>query len=251
MEQSGAMYLLRNPRTDVIKNVPDNVRPAYTKHFTQGEDFFLRLPVSFRVPSFPIHHDVGAKKPLASYERDMTDLIGQLSTAVPEVFAGLSWIFDPTDTLKPLFVALYRVEDQNYLYLLRVDLSLRYQYSQVLLPGTNDFTAVYETSCLFVESDLIPIAGLTKTPLGIEFRIHQSISDTWIGETGRGYFVQGIWLDRELTRFFSRLFTPPGKKLYPHTPFNCKFRSVCSQVIRLEHQGRKQSFRLGVSQLEK
>ncbi|MFP4409523.1 MAG: hypothetical protein ACLFPW_13460, partial [Spirochaetaceae bacterium] len=66
------------------------------------------------------------------------------------------------------------------------------------------------------------------------FRVDQYVSDTWIGETGRGYFVQGIWLDTELTKFFTKLFAPEGKRLYPYYPINCKYRSICHTVVDVD-----------------
>ncbi len=57
-------------------------------------------------------------------------------------------------------------------------------------------------------------------------RIREVFSETWVGETGRGYFVQGIWIDRDLTRFLSAAVTPRGHRLYPYFPVSCKYRSL-------------------------
>ena len=58
-------------------------------------------------------------------------------------------------------------------------------------------------------------------------------------ETGRGYFVQGIWMDHELTKFFSKLFVPTGKRLYPFYPFQCRYRTICSTVIATNAEERR------------
>jgi hypothetical protein len=62
------------------------------------------------------------------------------------------------------------------------------------------------------------------------FKIHQLVSNTWIGETGRGYFVHGVWMDGGLTRFFSRLFLPEGARTYPFFPIFCKYKTICASV---------------------
>jgi hypothetical protein len=91
-----------------------------------------------------------------------------------------------------------------------------------------------------MEADMIPITAVETGEKGSRvLTVHQSISDTWIGETGRGYFVQGIWLDRELSKFFSKLFLPRGKRTYPYYPITCKYRSICLTVIQLDPEGRK------------
>ncbi len=71
------------------------------------------------------------------------------------------------------------------------------------------------------------------------FRVRQSISATWIGERGRGYFVQGIWIDREITKFLSKLFIPAGKRMYPYYPFTCRHRAICLSLVRPEAEERK------------
>jgi len=57
------------------------------------------------------------------------------------------------------------------------------------------------------------------------------VQQTWIGETGRGYFVRGIWMDAELSKFFSKLALPPGKPHYPFYPLTCKYRSLCLNAV--------------------
>jgi hypothetical protein len=244
MEQSGGYYVLRNPRLDMLPQGTYAHGTGWTSHFTQSEDFFIRVPIALSIPHFPIHHDVRIKTATSDYLRNVAGIFSQIHAQVPSIFEGLSWVFDPTEILRPLFATMYRVEQQNYLYLMRLDLTMHHQHAHVTQPGSNDLTPRYDTHDIFIEAELIPLSELRKTPDGLEFKVKQSISDTWVGETGRGYFVQGIWLDRDLTKFFSRLFAPTGKRLYPFYPFSCKYRAVCAQVVRLNPAGRKRTLAL-------
>ena len=219
---------------------PDAV--GFSRHFSQGEDFFIRLGRSFVVPSFSIHHDINENRPDRGYLQTLRTLIDTLQQLAPEVFDGLTYTFDPAEVLRPTFFQLYRVGEDNYLYLLRVDLVCRPQKHQILEKGTNDTTPVYRTSELVLDLDVIPLRELItsdgKTVGGV---IDQMISDTWIGETGRGYFVQGIWLDTDLTKFFSKLILPTGKRIYPYYPFSSKYRTICHHPIGLNGDERRRA----------
>jgi hypothetical protein len=218
------------------------VESGYTRHYNQGEDFFVRLPETFRIPQIPVHHDVRKLRPEDEYLRRIRSFISRLCSIAPSIFADTTYLFDPSETLRPGFFHLYRIKDQTYLYLLRLDLSYRPQSYQITTRGTNDMTPEYETDQLFLEADLIPLDQVMVEEGRIRaFRIRQSISQTWIGETGRGYFVQGIWIDRELTKFFTRLFLPEGVRSYPYYPFSCKYRAICFSVIDPSPGGRKAS----------
>jgi hypothetical protein len=108
--------------------------------------------------------------------------------------------------------------------------------------GSNDVSPRYRTDRLYVEADIVPLEDIVERAAQTKaFVIEQVVSQTWIGETGRGYFVQGIWLDRDLTKFFSKLFLPPGKRTYPYYPFTCKYRSICYTALELtpERRGRE------------
>ncbi len=131
------------------------------------------------------------------------------------------------------------MEDRLFLYMLRVDLMMRPSEGSVVERGTNDLTPSYSSRRLFLEATLIPLEEVVKIGDRVSrFRIRQTISQTWIGEFGRGYFQQGIWMDADLTKFFSRLFLPREKKTYPYYPFQCKYKTVCASVIDLDPQGR-------------
>ncbi|MFP4374203.1 MAG: hypothetical protein ACLFPO_07720 [Spirochaetaceae bacterium] len=207
---------------------------AVTRHFDQNEDFFLRLPSAFIVPALPIHHDVRLSRPREDYLAALRELTRTLIARRLAIFDGLCYVFDPAEVQRPTFYALHAHENRADLYLLRLDLSFRPMVHEVIERGSNDVSPIYRTDRVYVETDIIPLSGIIgaeSDPDG--FRVEQIVSDTWIGETGRGYFVQGIWLDRDLTKFFSKLFLPQGKRTYPYYPLNCKYRSVCLSVIDL------------------
>ena len=213
---------------------------GYTRHFNQNEEFFLRVTRPVSVPSIPIHHDVRKKKPEAEYLTLLRDLVRRLGSIIPEVFSGLTYFFDPGEVLRPCFFRLYRIGDATYLYLIKIDLTYRPTLHTVEEKGSNDVTPRYSTNDIVLEADVIPLQHVVAENGRTQaFKIAQSIDQTWIGETGRGYFVQGIWLDSELTKFFSRLFYPEGKRMYPYYPFTCKYRAICHTVIDPTDAGRK------------
>ncbi|MFW5785735.1 MAG: hypothetical protein ACOCYC_00705 [bacterium] len=212
----------------------------YTRHYSQGEDFFIRLDRTVEVPHLPIHHDVRSTRPTKSYIEPLRSFLSQVVPALAEVFSELTYFFDPGEIMRPAFFRLYKVEDTTYLYLLRLDLHYNPNLFEVIDNGSNDVAPAFRTDRLFMDADLIPIERILYRDNAISgFEVEQLVSQTWIGETGRGYFVQGIWLDRELTKFFSKLFLPKGRRFYPYYPFTCKYRSICHTVVDLTSQGRK------------
>jgi hypothetical protein len=213
--------------------------PPFSCHFNQVEELFLRLPGEFSVPALPIHHDVRNPEPEAGYLESLREVLDQLSTLAPTLLAGLSYLFDPAEVLRPAFFELCRVEKACYLYLLRLDLTHRPRLQRVLHRGSNDYTAAYAGRELFLEAALIPLRGVPTQPgRHRQFLVDQTISDTWVGERGWGYFTQGIWMDRDLTKFFSRLFLPIGARTYPFYPYVCRYKTVCQNVIRFGPKGR-------------
>ena len=217
----------------IIRREVDGGVP-YTRHFNQGEDFFLKLGRDFVVPSLPIHHDVRQRDPDRAYIKTIGALMDALQRLVPDVFEGLTYVFNPAEVLRPMFFQLFRVEGDSYLYMVKLDLVCRPQNHHIVEKGTNDTTPVYRTNELIIEADIIPLSEvLSENGRTTGVVAEQLISDTWIGETGRGYFVQGIWLDTDLTKFFSKLFIPTGKRIYPYYPFNSKYRSVCHRPAAL------------------
>jgi hypothetical protein len=213
----------------------------YTKHFNQTEDFFLKLNDEYTVPHFPVHHNITEKEPDSDYMLHLKEVITQLSRLVPDVFEGLRYWFDAEEIHKPLFYKLYKYNEAFFLYLLRLDLGFRHNAHEIIEKGDNDKTPFYKTKQLYLDAHLIPIEEVV-TKLGhiTGFKIKQLISQTWIGERGRGYFVQGIWMDDDLTKFFSRLLLPSAKNLYPFYPYVCKYKTICQNVISLSRHARVQ-----------
>ncbi len=219
-----------------VESKPDN----YTNHFNQNEDFFIKLDTYFTVPSFPIHHDSSKAAPKKAYLDALENLMKQIIPYTSSIFSNLTYFFDQTEIFHPFFYQVYKYKEQLYLYLIRLDLLFKPGDGTIVEPGSNDITNVYKTRHLYLESDLIPITGYSSGNGKITgFNIEQIISDTWIGESGRGYLLEGIWMDVELTKYFSRLFLPIGKKTYPYYPFTCKYRTFCHTLTDLSLNGRK------------
>ncbi|MFO7849152.1 MAG: hypothetical protein R6V67_04245 [Spirochaetia bacterium] len=214
--------------------------PAYSKHFTQNEEFFLSLSSDFTVPQFPIHHDIEKSRPEPQYIDSLRNLLEQVVPLAPNLFNGLTYFFNPTDTMKPGFYQIYKIKDRLFLYLLQLDISFRTHYGKIVDKGGNDKTHRYTTKQLFIDNDLIPLETYRESEGGIRsFVIEQLVTQTWVGEEGKGYFIQGIWIDRELTKFFSKLFLPKGKRTYPYYPFPCKHRTLCHSVLNFDSEGRR------------
>jgi len=222
----------------LLGSIGADQRP-FSRHFSQSEEFFLLLDGEYTVPHMPIHHDVRLQEPGAEYLAALKQVVEQVARLAPQVLKDLSYFFDPAEILRPCFYRVYHIEDSWYLYLLRVDLMMRAAESSVIERGTNDTTPLYKSRRLFLETTVLPLSEVVREDDAAKaFHIRQTISQTWIGEQGRGYFVQGIWMDADLTKFFSKLFLPAGKKTYPYYPYVCKYKTVCQCLIALSPDGR-------------
>ncbi len=222
----------------LLNGISDDQRP-FSRHFNHSEDFFLLLDGEYMVPHMPIHHDVRQHQPGAEYLTALKEVVEQVARLAPQVLKDLSYFFDPAEILRPCFYRVYRAEESWYLYLLRVDLMMRAAESSVIERGTNDTTPHYKSRRLFLETTVLPLSEVVREDgTAKAFHIRQTISQTWIGEQGRGYFVQGIWMDADLTKFFSKLLLPAGKKIYPFYPYVCKYKTVCQSLIALSPEGR-------------
>jgi hypothetical protein len=212
----------------------------YTLHYNQNEESFVKLETEFIVPHFPVHHDSGKNLPEKSYLDSLAKLLTQLIPFTGTIFSNLTYFFDQTEIFHPCFYQVYKYKEQLYLYLIRLDLLFKPSDGIIIESGSNDVTNSYKTSHLYLESNLIPITGYSSQNGKISaFNVEQNISDTWIGESGRGYLLEGIWMDLELTKYLSRLFLPEGKKIYPYYPFTCKYRTLCHTLADLTTNGRK------------
>jgi hypothetical protein len=216
----------------ILSAIPEASRSVKSSvRYNQNEELFLELEREILVPRFPIHHDVRNDQPSALYAYALRDLVRQLTVLLPENFKGLTYFFDPAEPLRPRFYRLYKVEDSVYLFLLRIDLMFRHFQGEIVEQGTNDITPAYHTKRLFIESELIPLdAVMWEMGRAKAFKIKQLVSNTWIGETGRGYLVHGIWMDADLSKFFSKLVLPDGAKTYPFYPLFCKYKTVCAEA---------------------
>lgn len=216
----------------LLATIPEDCPSGdFSVHYNQGEELFLRLAEDFVVPRFPIHHNPKIPTPEASYIIPLRDLVRRLAARLPAAFQGLSYYFDPNLIQSPSFFRLYKVEDQVYLYILSLDLTYRPFESRLLEAGTNDETPVYKTKHLYISSEIVPLESVTwRDGRATAFTIRQLISNTWIGETGRGYKERGIWQDNDLSKFFSRLVLPEGIKVYPFYPLFCKYKTICASA---------------------
>ena len=230
----------------LLAAIPENaISVSPVVKYNQNEELFMELEDSFLVPRLPIHHDIRRLEPEEGYISALRDIVRRLSASIPSAFFGLSYFFDPGEILKPCFFRLYKVEDAVYLYLLRIDLAFRPFESELIEAGTNDSTAIYRSRRLYVESEIIPLESVQwEGGRAKAFIIHQLVSNTWIGETGRGYLVRGIWMDSGLTKFFSRLILPEGARTYPFYPLFCKYKTVCAGAPILKAEYRRKTLPL-------
>jgi hypothetical protein len=225
----------------LLSGVGEDQRPV-SRHFNQSEDFFLLLEDEYAVPHISIHHDVRLARPSEAYMAALRKVTGQLTRLAPQVFKGLSYFFNPVETLRPSFYRLYTVGGSQYLYLLRVDLMMHAADGTVVERGNADITPHYRSRRLFLEASMVPLAQVRRDASGISgFQVKQTISATWIGERGRGYFREGIWMDADLTKFFSRLFLPSGSRTYPYYPYPCKYMTMCLFPVRMSPTDRDAS----------
>jgi hypothetical protein len=217
----------------VLAAIPESARSVpCAVRYNHSEELFLDLDAELTIPRFPIHHDVHSDVPSATYAYALRDLARQLIRILPDVFRGLTYFFDPSEPLKPRFYRLYKVENSIYLFLIKIDVVFRHFQGEVIEAGTNDVTPAYSTRRLFVESEFIPLeAVMWELGKARAFRVRQLVSNTWIGETGRGYLLHGIWMDNDLSKFFSKILLPEGVRTYPFYPLFCKYKTVCAEAV--------------------
>lgn len=234
-----------DPEVNRYLRASTSVHEPYTRHFSQNEEFFLRVPRVVEVPAFPVHHDLTEQTPDPRLSEATRSVVEQLHAMNSDILGGLTHLFDPSNNQRPAFFRLYRIKETAYLYLLRLDLGYRPTRATRVERTSNTETATYRTRDVFVEADLFPLTNVvTKDDRLERVDLEQTISDTWIGETGRGYMRAGMWLDRDLTKFFSRMLLPDGVQTYPYYPFTCKYRTVAHTVIELHEEQRRRSVQL-------
>lgn len=215
-----------NEINGIIKKCKEH-EPSYTMHFSQNEDFFLKIKDPVTIPYFKIHHNFDNPHPENGYTGKLAAIMEQVIPDLSAILKDTEYYFDPAELLRPVFFKSYDIEGRNYLYLVRLDLSFKPHDCEIREMGGNDITHTFTTRNLFLDINILPVEKIVEKEYGrIDFIIKQSISQTWIGETGRGYFIQGIWMDSELTRFFTKLFLQDNFLSYPYYPFVCKYRTI-------------------------
>ena len=217
----------------VLSQIPEHsISVSSAVRYNHSEELFLELGAEITMPRFPIHHDIHSDVPSAPYAYALRDLVRQLAEVLPDVFRGLTYYFDPSEPLKPRFYRLYKAESSIYLFLLRIDLVFRHFQGEIVETATNDFTPAFRTKRLFMESEFIPLeAVMWELGRARAFKVRQLISNTWIGETGRGYLLHGIWMDSDLSKFFSKMVLPENSRTYPFYPLFCKYKTICAEAI--------------------
>jgi len=243
MEEQGPDFKLNFTDPEINKMIQEAEESPLvgTKHFSQNEEFFIQLNENYDIPPMPIHHDVRTSTPSPEYLNTIRSILKTLIQKQPVIFRNLTYFFDPADILKPSFFQLYKLGEVRYLYLLKIDLSFHPGFMEIVSKENNDHTPYLRTDKLFLSALLLPLSKVYKVNDRIKgFDVDKKISDTWVGETGRGYFVKGIWIDNELTKFFSKLFLPEAIRTYPYYPYRCIYRTVTQEVLHPTPQRRKQ-----------
>lgn len=187
--------------------------------FNEEGRFFFRVPIAISIPSFPVHHDLHNETPPDDYTARLVSILNELTAQVPELFAGTRMYFDPARAFQPFFQRLLSTSAPPMALRVQLDLRVQPEHDQIIRSADNDYTAEYITRDIYADAELVPVKedGLT---------IEQLLNPTWIGERGRGYTAQGIWIDRDITRFFTALVEPAPARLYPYYPFSSRFRSL-------------------------
>lgn len=214
----------------------DNRIPEYTRHYNQSEEFFITLQHSIEIPGMPYHHDVASMQPDHDLAQRLVSAVSNCISSLPGLFCGLQHFFMPTEPHKPAFYRVHKIDNRCFLYLLKLDFSYRPMIHSPLESSGNDYSPAYTTNRLHLEADLIPLQEVKAGVLGLTAVPDQVVSDTWIGEMGRGYFLHGIWIDSDLTKFFTKLLLKRNSHTYPYYPITCKYQSITGSIIDLSNK---------------
>ncbi len=198
-------------------------------HFSADEQFFLKTTRPLRVPRFPVHHDVRNPVPTVEYLKSLEPALTELIERFPGLFRACRYSFDPAYPHEAVFYRVLSRDGTAFVYLLRVSLAFAPRMHTVLEKGNNDYTASYCTNRLPVEALIMPVARVDSNSI----RVERYISSTWIGETGRGYLTQGIWVDRDFSKILSRIVNPNSAKTYPWFPVGARYNTISYRPIEL------------------
>jgi hypothetical protein len=225
----------------IIQNHPER-KTNFTRHFNHNEEYFIRFDSNFHVPQFKIHHDINNIEPAEEYIDKITDLIRNLTFKLPDLFENTIYFFDPLDILKLCFFEIYKYENTDYLFLLKIDLSYKPYVHTLINRGTNDITASYSSNILFLDPVFIPVKEIVKQNNKLNsFIIKSYLSETWIDEKGDFYHKTGYWMDNALTKFFSKLFFRSNRKYYPYYPLICRYNTICQFLYNFSKMTRTES----------
>lgn len=220
-------FTVRLPLRPVLGEAARNPIQAVSLFPDEWVCFTVAHPIE--VPSFPIHHDVRNPVPgtayLAAIQRWLEGVRCPLSSLDPE----LVWGFDPRAPLQPILYRLVERAAGRFLMLLRFDLSYRRGFHNLLERGDTEVTHRYETRRLFFQFDFLPL-GQADGDRG-RFEVRRLFDPTWVGEVGRGYHLQGIWMDDALTEVFSRMVLPALERHFPFYPLRCRYLTLSAQAV--------------------
>lgn len=236
---------LRDPRIDALIRARDHQVRDFAIHFDQAEDMFLVLQDTYEVPRLPLNHDFRSSRPPDGYREILAQVIARLTELAPQVFDGTTYFYDNSNLFRPGFFQLYSYRRQAFAYIVRIDLQFRTRKHEAMEQRDNATSPRYRSRNLYLEADMVPIQ-LSEDP-GDDIRtlqVEQIVSSTWAGERGWGRHREGIWIDRDLAQFFSRLFVPTRRRIHPWYPFSCKYKSISQTVIDMDRAQRRSNLTL-------
>ena len=213
---------------------------AYRCYYSENEEMFLRFERPFMVPSLPVHHNIYKPKPVQVYTDAILTIAKGILQSLPGLLSGLKYYFDPVNFHYATFYNLSMVGKSYYVYHLKINVAFDPRYNRAAGERINDFFPAFETNAFRIEADIIPIKKRGYINGVPALLIDENISDTWVGEQGRGYPARGIWIDREVNKFFSRLFIEDNKRIYPFYPLTCKYRTICQSLNVFSQEARMQ-----------
>lgn len=228
-----------DPEINALIRPQAEVPGQFRRHFNASEEFFLRFRTPLVFPSLEIHHDYSNPVPSAAYQQSLKDFLRQILPEAGPLFSETAWYFNPKDIFHPGFYQLYEVQGSKYLFVLKLDLGIRPRGCDILTPGTNDKTAVYRSTDLYLEAEILPLEAQSENRR--DLWIKKVFQETLTGEKGRGYHLQGVWIDHSLTKFLTKVLLPTGKKIYPYYPFQCRHGTLSSSVVDFTPRGRHRS----------
>lgn len=198
-------------------------------HFSVDEQFFLKSSDPIRIPQFPVHHDVRNPVPDEEYLSSLKPALTALIERFPGLFRACRYSFDPAYPHEAVFYRLLNAGSETFVYIFRVSLSFVPRMHVVVEKGSNDYTASYWTNRIPVDALIMPVAQVDSDTV----RVERYISSTWIGETGRGYLTQGIWVDRDFSKILSQIVNRNSSRAYPWFPVSTRYNTISYRPIEL------------------